>query len=557
MKSFFHNRFKSPVYKTLLNTAALVSVLIFPVSCKKWLAETPISKYSADSYFNTADQATAAVLGVYEPLSSQNTYGFYMSMVFDIDSDIAQMDGTGFSNDNRTLAHYNFAPSHNYITAAWQNLYQGIDRANLAIAKIPAMSLYQSGTADQKAQLDRLLGEAKFLRGLYYFDLVRLYGDVPFKTKYTEATDDLQLPRTDRETIYDQIIADMKAAEAVIPWASAKPVDERVSKGAVKGILARVYLARGGYSLRQTGTMQRPTNYKDYYAAALQETKEVMESGEHTLNPSYETIFRNYCGSVIEPKESMFEVAFYNATGGTPNSGYIGTWNAPICDPASSYGRANSFYKVLPLFQKSYGLGDLRKDVAVGAFQILANNSISPYDTTKANTNDNKWAPGKWRRNWQPTNPLNPNNTNINWVLLRYADVLLMRAEAENEVNDGPTAAAYSAINMVRRRGYGKDINTANAAVDLPAGLSKADFLTRIQKERGWELCFEGFRKFDLIRWNIIGSTLRTTEAALKKYRAAFPYIAGDYFKDNKHELYPIPQAERDLDHNLTQNPGY
>lgn len=534
-----------------------LTTALFLSSCKKWLEEKPYSLYSTNTYFTTVAEATQGVLGVYEVMSNLNTYGFYMSLVYDIDSDIAQMDGSGLSNDNRTIAHYNVTPNHNYILASWKLLYQGIDRANLVIEKIPQMGLYENGTDAEKTELKRLLGEAQFLRGLYYFDLVRLFGDVPFKLKFTEATDDMQLARTDREEIYDQIIEDMKAAETGIPWASGKATDERVSKGAVKGVLARVYLFRGGYSLRQSGSMERPANYKDYYAAALQETKEVMESGEHVLNSSYETVFRNYCSFTLEPKESMFEVALYNTTGANANSGYIGTWNSPICDAASSYGRANSFYKVLPLFQKSYAKGDLRKDVAVAAFQITAANAISAFDTTKSNSNDAKWAPGKWRRNWQGTGYKDQNNTDINWVLLRYADVLLMRAEAENEVNDGPTTAAYEAINMVRRRGFGKAVSTPDAVADLPSGLTKDQFLERVQKERAYELCFEGWRRADLIRWNIIGNTLRATQTALKKYRSNFPYVAGDYFVDNKHELYPIPQKERDLDPNLTQNPGY
>lgn len=528
------------LYPLVLSGVTIISL----ASCNKWLEEKPYSTYSTDTYFNTVDDATKAVLGVYEKLSDRTTYGFYTSLIYDIDSDVGQMDGTGLSNDNRTLAHYNLTPNHNYITDTWSTIYVGIDRANLVIEKIPQMDLFQNGTDAQRAELNRLLGEARFLRGLYYFDLVRFYGDVPLKLKYTEASDNLNLTRTDRDTIYTQIVKDMSFAETVIPVASQKAVDERVSKGAVQGVLARVYLGRAGYSLRQNGTTQRPANYKDYYDSALVEMKKVIESNEHSLNTSYERVFRNYCELTLEPKESMFEVAFYNATGADANSGYIGTWNSPVCDANSPYGRANSFYKTTPVFYKSFASNDLRRDVSVATFQILANGTIQQY----TGNNESKWAPGKWRRNWQGTSPKNPNNTDINWVLLRYADVLLMRAEAENEVYDGPTTAAYSAINQVRNR-----VGLAN----LPAGLSKAQFFDSLKVERLHELAFEGWRKFDLIRWNILGPTLRAAQTALKAYRSSFPYVAGTYFQDNKHELYPIPQHDRDLAPNLTQNPGY
>src|SRR5690606_5129595 len=138
-----------------------------------------------------------------------------------------------------------------------------------------------------------------------------------------------------------------------------------------------------------------------------------------------------------------------------------------------------------------------------------------------------------------------------------YADVLLMRAEAENEINDGPTPEAYNAINMVRRRAFGMPLTTPNATVDIPDGLLKDKFFEKIQEERAFELCYEGWRKFDLIRWNILGESLRKAETALKSHRSNFPYIAGTYFVDNKNELYPIPAKERDVNTSLSQNPFY
>ncbi|WP_017258510.1 RagB/SusD family nutrient uptake outer membrane protein [Pedobacter arcticus] len=531
------------------------SVLTLASSCEKWLEEDPYSLYVAETYFKTVDDAKKATLGVYETMSKLETYGFYMSLVYDIDSDIGHMDGTGLSNDNRTIAHYNVSPGHNYTRKSWTSLYNGIDRANLAIAKIPAMDLYSNGTEAQKKDLKRCLAEVKFLRGMYYFDLVRLFGDVPLKLKFTEASDDLKLARTDRETVYDQIITDMKEAIDDIPEVSQKVNDERVSKGAVKGILARVYLYRGGYSLRQDGTRKRPANYKDYYAETARLTKEIMESGEHSLNLSFENIFRNYCTLKLEPKESMFEVAFYNATGDNDNSSYVGSWNSPICDAAAPFGRANSFYKVSPLFYKKFAATDTRKKVTIATFQITATGDTT---TLKAGTNnDRKWAPGKWRRNWQGTSPKSTNNTDLNWTLLRYSDVLLMRAEAEwMSNNEQPNVAAYLAINQVRRRAYGLPLGTVSA-VDIPTTVTGLPFFEKIKEERVLELAYEGLRKGDLIRWNILGETLRSAETALKAYSTGFPYIAGTYFVDNKHELYPIPTRERELNINLTQNPNY
>lgn len=500
-----------------------------------------------------------AVLGVYEVMSHNKTYGFYMSLVFDIDSDLGFMEGANFSNDNRTLAHYNSAPTHNYTTDAWREIYRGIDRANVAIDRIPKMDLLNTGSETEKAELKRCLAEAKFLRGLYYFDLVRFFGDVPFKTTSTKAEDDMKLPRTDREIIYDQIIKDMTEAIEDIPEVSAKSNDERVSKGAVKGVLARVYLGRGGYSLRQNEQMERPSNYLDYYREARRLTKEIIDGGQHELNASYETVFKNYAELKLEPKESMFEVAFYNVSGQAANSGFIGTWNSPIVAAGASYGRANAFYRISPLLYNKYNNADTRKDIAIATYEI--NVSGQKIDLSTQNlANTRKWTPGKWRRDWQGTSPKDLNNTDINWVLLRYSDVLLMFAEAENEINGPGNNAegdAYWYLNMVRRRAYGVDVNTVSALADLPSNLDKNQFLEKVKEERALELCFEGFRKFDLIRWNELGVSLRNAERDLKLLIPSFPYIAGTYFVDNKHELYPIPQKERDININLTQNPKY
>lgn len=543
---------RNKIFKFLIWSLTSTAVLT-GTSCKKWLEEDPYSLYAAETYFNNTDDAKKATLGVYEIMSDQNTYGFYMSLVYDIDSDLGHMEGVGLSNDNRTLAHYKMAPNHLYLERSWRRLYDGINRANLVIARIPEMNLFTQGTDAEKTELNRCLAEARFLRGLYYFDLVRLFGDVPLKITYTQAEDDMNLSRTDREVVYDQIVKDMNEAIVYIPELSQKAVDERLSKGAAKGVLARVYLGRAGYSLRQNGNRERPANYLDYYTEAARLTKEVIESGEHALNTSYENIFRNYCQLKLEPKESMFEVAFFNPAGEIKNSGVIGTWNSPLADAASPYGRANSFYKVSPVFYKKYATSDKRRDIAIANFQINA----AGQTVALTGTADTRWAPGKWRRNWQTTAPKELNYTDINWVLLRYADVLLMHAEAENEVHGAPTASAYEAVNKVRRRGFSVDINTVSALADIPTGLDKEAFFKRLQEERAFELCYEGWRKFDLIRWNILGESLRKAEAELKIHRANFPYIAGTYFEDNKHELYPIPAKDRDINPNLSQNPNY
>ncbi|WP_208643537.1 RagB/SusD family nutrient uptake outer membrane protein [Pedobacter miscanthi] len=617
----------------LFKCLTVVVMLIGFTACKKTLTEEPKSVFDADKFFNTTDEANLATLGVYESMSNGNTLGFYSSILYENDNDIAQVRDL-LTTDFRGIAHYVITAEAVYMQSTWQTYYEGVNRANLVIERIPQMTLYNDNT--QRKTLNRYLGEAKFLRGFYYAELVRLFGGVPLKLTPTKDGDELRLPKNTTAEIYTQVIKDMTEAIDLLP--DGKTADERISKMGAKGMLARVALFAGGYALQQNGQMERPANYKDYYAIAQKQTKDIMDAGLYSLNPSFEQFFRNQCQLKIDPFESMFEVAFYNLSGGTPNSSVIGQWNAPLSAAISTYGRTNSYVKTTPLFRNMYTSGDLRRDVSVATYQINATGQFLEY----AAAADNNFSPGKWRREYQALPPKDLNNTDINYVVLRYADVLLMRAEAENELNEGPNAEAYNAINLVRKRAFPADVfgkkiiniklgaqgtgyttpptvtitggggtgatataiisattNLATGAVtagavvgikvtnfgsgytsaptititggagtgatataeitdtQIPAGLNKADFFTAVKNERALELCFEGLRKYDLMRWNILGSTLRATEAALKTYRANYPYIAGTNFKDGKNELYPIPQRERDYNPKLVQNPGY
>ncbi|WP_316838617.1 RagB/SusD family nutrient uptake outer membrane protein [Pedobacter gandavensis] len=531
-----------------LKLLIVIALLANFTACKKALTEEPKSVFNAEKFFNSVDEADLATLGVYQSMCNQNTLAFYASILYENDNDIAQVRDV-VTSDFRGVAHYAITSESIYTQGTWQTYYEGINRANLVIEKIPQMASFnQEG---QGKTLNRYLGEAKFLRGYYYAELVRLFGGVPIKLTPTRSGDDLRLAKATTDEVYQQVIKDMTEAIALLP--EGKTSDERISKVAVKGMLARIALFAGGFSLRQNGKMEQPSNYKELYQIAQKQSKEVMESGVYTLNPSFEQFFRNQCQLKIDPNESMFEVAFYNLAGATPGSSVIGQWNAPAVAASTTLGRTNSYVKTTPLFRNSFLAGDLRRDIAVSTYQINAAGQAVEYTAAQ----DQNYAPGKWRREYQLQPIKDLNNTDINYVVLRYADVLLMRAEAENELNEGPNAAAYEAINMVRRRAFGKPVNTVDPTVDLPAGLSKAEFFERLKNERAWELCFEGLRKYDLLRWNILGSSLRATETALKTYRSTYPYIAGTMFKEGKHELYPIPLREIDLNKKLFQNPNY
>ncbi|MCX2477005.1 RagB/SusD family nutrient uptake outer membrane protein [Pedobacter sp. MC2016-05] len=634
--------------KLKLNHSKIASILLLVtvilVSCKKVVEVTPYSRFTTANFFKTVPEAYAATMGVYETMKSARTYGYHIPLLYDLENDMQFISPGNTANDFRDITQYRYQASHPFLYSTWTELYAGIDRANLVIAAIPQMEKFTSGSDTEKADLNRLLGEAKFLRAFYYSDLVRLWGDVPFKTKNSVAGDDLATPLTDRYVIYEQLFKDMEEAIAVLP--ASLPVNERINKFGAKAILARVALAAGGYSLRADGTVKRPEDYLKYYRLAQTHVNDVIASNLYQLNASYSRVFKNQSSQIFEPKESLFEASFFSPTAATSNSSYFGSFNTPNTT-LGVYANGLARHFIPFTFYSSFTDGDLRKDFSVATYRIGANGLRVPL--LAGTTEEHTWTPQKWSREYQKGSALEPAQTYINYVIMRYSDVLLMRAEVENELNNGPNQLAYDAINQVRRRAFGTNIagsgisiaitaggsgygnnttggsgvtNTGitvtgsgfdaqavpivtngvvtgvrllnagigftsapivsitgsgtgalatatllpkktNTDADLPNGLSYTDFKNRLQDERAWELCFEGLRKADLIRWNIFSAKVAETEAALKTRRSSYPYGAGTAFAQAnqpfKYWLMPFPLNETDANTKgiTRQNPGW
>lgn len=457
------------------------------------------------------------------------------------------------------------------------------------------MSLYSTGTTAQQNELKRLYGEALTLRAQYYLELVRNWGDVPAQWQPSADLPDLFLPKTDRDSIYDHILADLKTAAELVPWRSGigalgDPVDERITKGAVKGLRARIALFRGGYSLRKNNKMERTADYLAYYKIADQECADIIQSGEHQLDPDFEDLWhRQLDAHAIDRYGSfMFQVAMSGGTAATDSK--LGQYNGP-----------NGSLVILPNYFYLFDSVDTRRDVTIAPYKINNDNSLTPVSITGL-------FDGKFRRDWisNPTVDISnkAQNFGLNWPILRYADVLLMYAETENEINNGPTAAGKAAYEQVRKRAYG-----ANADQIGTTPASKDDFFDALVKERGLEFGGEGIRKYDLIRWNLLQTKLDETKATLSamknrvapydRYPAKMYYVqtsstttlswassfyvpvgsspAGlssvnwidanlldgnlqyfaEGFKAGHSELLPIPQACIDANPNLTQDYGY
>lgn len=599
-----------------LSLALALVVVMAVTSCNKFLDQKPITDVSTDVVFSDVPSALKALAGVYSRLVGDAGYGIRVSLYYPLDNDEMQGPTGAADNDRRDIARYAATPGNAQITNPFNQMFAGIEYANICIANIPKMALYTTGTDQEKKQLQRMYGEALTLRAQFYTEAIRNWGDLPahFEPASVMATTNPFPSRTNRDTLYDRLLEDLKLAATLVPWrnelsAIGDGADERITKGTVKGLRARIALYRGGYALRQDGVVKRSSDYLKYYQIARDEASEVMASNQHSLNPSFKGLWKDQVNAraVADPNgELMFQASGIGGVGAGDTK--LAYYNGP-----SVNGLGNKSINVLPSYFYAFDSTDLRRDVTCAVYNVAADG------ITKIGQTITSICDGKYRRDWISNPTVAPTNAiqyfSLKWQILRYSDVMLMFAEAENEIN-GPTAAAYNAVNQVRRRGYGKPIATANAAVDLPSGLSKADFFKALVKERSLELGGEGIRKYDLIRWNLLASTIADTKATLlamstltapyDKLPIAMYYKTTGTSDDNtfgpnslwvnsfyttaptatpagttkivwmsaainttaltryatgfvtgKSELLPIPQPARDANRNLTQNPGY
>lgn len=542
--------------------AGLLLAGVLFTSCNDYLDE-PIYDSWGEDFFSSTERLNLGVRGVLESFSSQDTYGMAW-MVFDCDTDISHIQGAGTGHVARDLGHYNIYASHTWLENAWKEYYKAIDRANFILAKKDEVVV--ADTDKDRTTYKQLIAETRVMRALAYFDLVRLFGDVPYKETYTILdAEDMRYPRTDVEEIYGHICKEMEEAVPDLLWHDEFPGGYvgRLSKGAGYALLSRVYLFRAGWSLRQTGQMDRPAEYMDYYRKASEHADMVIRSGKHALNLSYETIFKNMCEYKLEPRENLYEFQFYSATAQKGGSSQVGTYNGPLIAQGSSFGRANSYIKTHMFFYDMFDDTDTRKKIAVANWRINVTDGKDVYAEIPRNQSYT-WSPAKWRRDWHTGEAKDPNYTNVNWVFLRYSDVLLMKAEAENEVNNGPTENAMDCLNQVRRRAFGYDPNVPNAEIDYTvSAFDKDTFFDEIMAERARELCFEGHRRMDLIRWNKLNDAIKSTkkqfdDAITNGELRQYSFDAGTRFTHNKHELYPVPAREILETGNIwKQNPEY
>lgn len=471
-----------------------------------FLDENPVDRLVTNNFYSSQKDAEAAVNAAYQELNT--IYNRNMYMLCDLPCD-GMKNGLGMPNPNlQDLEFLRHTSQNTFIRDMWRFNYEGIMKANAAINNIP------KATMDAEIQ-DRLIAEAKFLRALYYFNLVRFFGDVPLVTKL-ESIQDAMGPRIPKETIYQQILTDLSDAESVLPIQYSSSDAGRATKGAAKILEGKVLLTLGEYSKAKDKLAEVVENESVYGYALL---------SNYGDNWNIETEANNESVLYIDYKPDPY-----------PSNGEMGL-AGPKYSITESIGVNGSNEADIPTMElnNSYKENDSRKNVN------LKTHFLNPVNgkelISKIPLFGKFWQKGITAAKY----------CEINMHIIRYADAILMYAEALNEV--GESVKAHQQLNRIRERAFGD--SSANYS-----NLSKEEFRSAVLQERFLEFPIEGHRWFDLVRTGTFVQRMKAHSAfeanIAEKNKTDIANNIKDYMI-----LMPVPQREIDLNPELTQNPGY
>lgn len=538
--------------------AALAALALGAAACDNsdFLTEVPEDFVGPENFFRNADDALAAVNGVYagfvSPLNcgSDDYYGRNFPMLVEYPGE-AVTSRYGATHDRGGIDALNITTEHPYTASTWLCAYSAIGSANLVIANVP-------NTPNMDVALrDRVVAEARYLRAIHYFNLVRLFGDVPLRLEPVDPRGNLTMPRTPAAQVYAAIIVDLEYAAEKLPATYAGvpgPNVGRATRGAAHALLAKVHLQYG--SVHGGGAAS--------FNAAASHAKQVIDGGQYRLMTDFATIFalNNEMNA-----EVVFAVQLSRVSG---LGGRLAQHVAPIGSGLSGVQPGGiSFYPEWP-FLREWANADRRKAATVITTYVHPTRGSMTWTRPMTGTNaqittflNNFGTPGGgpfFSKYLDPQATTGAGDEN-DIILLRYADVLLMYAEALNEAS-GPNAQAYAAVNAVRNRA---------GLANLPAALSQAAFRDAVHLERRYELVLEGHVYFDMQRhweWSKArverhmrlglpvsqgGENLNATP-----WNNSVPKIglAGGRVEE-KYRFFPIPAAARATNPELTQNTGW
>ncbi len=531
-------------------TSILAGALVL-TGCSDFLETASPSQQSSQNVYANEGMTKSAIMGVYAQMMGTYIYGQKISGNWQGVSDIEQ--ASGFVDTALDQEKTSDTGAANYwcdwynSTIQWRYIFNMAELASTAVEGIQNSPILKSSKA-----MRQYLGEAMTMRALAYFELVSRYGDIPFKTGTSNSDlSNVYMGKIDRDSIYSCLVHELQKAIEYLPWAGEGEYNvERITKGYAKGLLARVALFAGGWSVRDGNQFSdenvehypntegnpgmaemngyyvgRPKNWKEYYEIAEQQCAEMIGSADcpHSLDPDYGHIWKTVCGLEFnEYGENLFEVAmgmgYSGNVGAIFGRGQDGNIGYGVRGFGSTYACTNAYYFY------SFDPEDTRRDYGCywATYKKTKDKANKDFIGETLDKNALQLYLGKWSFWWTSDSYRSyvtamtdgwP-QTGINWILMRYSDVLLMYAEARYQLGKGtdsvnPTAgiSARQALEAVRERAFG----TGSEKVTQ----YDSDFFMAIVNERAWEFGGESVRKLDLIRWGLLDTKLEEMKKGL------------------------------------------
>ncbi len=595
--------------RKIYNTLILLNIGLIAASCNFLDVDPQIIQ--EEEFYKTKEEAFSGLVGVYGAMSRPYFYGESYSITLSYADDLCYYNR---NNQSSLASQYKHDATDLDVYRAWTDMYAGIKNANSFLDVLDHRSAEEREKIDPEGYY---YNEARFLRAYYHFLIAQAWGDVPLRNialRDASETTALQLGATPQYEVLKWVATEMEACIPLsCPLHTIAP--SRANMDTMKGVLARVYLFMAGESIVDADGAPLSAEVKTGYCKRVQElTKEIIDGKAHRLNPDYTKVFINMITDAYDTDyhESMWEVDFKGdrTSADRWTNGKNGNINGLMSTGAVdfdkfkcnySYGQYNGSLKLWDLYLKEDRpagddltvIVDVRQEWNMCPYNYKGGGTGALYELPADYTGDNPeedikkmkgrksidkvsykgtdkkftrenplTAPairncGKWRRETKYEGVKDSKSlfTGINYSLLRYSDVLLMYAEAENELS-GPLQSAYDAVKEVRDR--------AGVATRPLADYDRNSFRQLIRNERGRELCFESLRKYDLIRWGIFYDAIRSYGDQLGDGRwdgiTSEETIAAGWIPASvqyKHQWLPIPSVELGVNPKLKQNPNW
>jgi hypothetical protein len=479
-------------------------------ACNDYLDVDSPSKYSIEDVFSSQKDAGQALNGVYASILTNNCFGQAYTNSLVLNSDVDYVSNSRESKQSNTPQRYDCDANSSTVNSVWNATWTAIENANNFVYNLKNGSIY----SEKNAEVMQMLGEAKVLRAMLYYELLCYWGDAPFTFEPTSATENFAPAIKSRDEIAKALVEDLAQAAPKMKFASEISEGiERASKEACWAMIARIALQAAGYSLRHTdgdatsyGYMGKPSADLEQYflEKARLYADSVIASGTHSLKKDYQQVFYDECNmQVATGDDPIFELPFAIEASGTIGYRQGPTFSSNAGETNYQWGECSGGQYLESFYRYSFAKGDARKYVGEGFWYY-------DYQGTPILRASYGLHNLKWSKIWNNTSAytkISTGNTGINYPYLRYADVLLMYAEADVKLTHKVNGLALQRLNEVRERAF----RYATEGVPAVVANDEESFLKAILDERKWEFAGENMRWKDLVRNNMLAETIYWT----------------------------------------------